>query len=101
VVQLSELFSGGDTLSAVQINLRSVAVTRGGHGGLIDTVICVEKQRGCDDMLQVLFCLLQLQCVIRYCSSPIRNSLFLSPRAFSERREEPTGPRSPAGGRDM
>ena len=42
MVQLTELFSGGDKLSAVQINLRAVAVTRGGHGGMINTVICVE-----------------------------------------------------------
>jgi len=55
VVQLTELFSGGDKLSAVQINLRAAAVTGGGHGGLIDTVICMEKQRSCDDMLRVLF----------------------------------------------
>jgi hypothetical protein len=32
VVELTELFSGGDQLSAVQINLRAVAVTRGLHG---------------------------------------------------------------------
>jgi len=42
VVQLTELFSVGDKLSAVQINLRAVAVTRGVHGGMIDTVIGVK-----------------------------------------------------------
>ena len=42
MVQLSELFSGGDKLSAVQINSRAVVVTRGGHGGMINTVICVD-----------------------------------------------------------
>ena len=41
------------------------------------------------------FCLLQLQCMVRDCSSPVRNSMVLSLRAFfweSKRKNRPHSP---------